>query len=315
MLGCSHTDSYTELLEELASNPRVLGRVTLLEGSPFSDRMTALPYLKVKLPGVFHHTKVQLMSPPGLCNEYPANPVMESRSLSGASQAFTPRTTTPYSPVFSPHSTMAQLSMHTRMNGEPHIRSDSIGSSLMSTSDASINASSNGGAWAKMAKGAAALPLTDMTVRQQSQMEVSHPVSVIIRRNRKGQRIDDPLPYDREEVQAMKKQKYCNQHYIGVGCCHHNANKTEKCPHRHDKTLNKAQLATLRVVARETPCKRGTDCDDPKCIYGHRCPFPAATEGTMRGIGCLNGENCRFPRDMHAVECIPIKYTRVTGAF
>jgi hypothetical protein len=70
----------------------------------------------------------------------------------------------------------------------------------------------------------------------------------------------------------------------------------------------------LRVVARETPCKKGHECDDPKCIYGHQCPFPAASEGSMRGSGlCLNGEACRFPASMHGMDLQPMRITKVTG--
>ena len=135
-------------------------------------------------------------------------------------------------------------------------------------------------------------------------------------RNLKGQRIDDTLDYDRDEVQRLKKLKMCNQHYIGLGCCHYNAGKSDKCPHRHDIRLTTKERYSLRVVARETPCKKGFECDDVKCIYGHRCPFPLATEGSARGSGmCLNGDNCRFSRDMHGVDTKVVKKTLITGAF
>ena len=56
-------------------------------------------------------------------------------------------------------------------------------------------------------------------------------------------------------------------------------------------------------------------CDDKKCIYGHRCPFPVATEGSLRGSGrCLNGEHCRFGHEMHGVDSKIVKTVRVTGA-
>ena len=107
----------------------------------------------------------------------------------------------------------------------------------------------------------------------------------------------------------------CNQFYIGNGCCHYEAGKADKCPHRHDIKLNAQEKHYLRVVARETPCKRGTHCEDLKCIYGHRCPFPPATEGSMRGANCINGENCRFPREMHNMDMVPVKTTKITGTF
>lgn len=132
-----------------------------------------------------------------------------------------------------------------------------------------------------------------------------------IKRNKFNQRLDDVLDYDRDEVQRVKKLKSCNQHYIGNGCCHFNAGKPDKCPHAHNNRLTDADLKVLRVVARETPCKKGHDCDDPKCIYGHRCPFPLAMEGSMRGIGCLNGNACRFPSSMHGMDTVPVKIKTV----
>ena len=65
------------------------------------------------------------------------------------------------------------------------------------------------------------------------------------------------------------------------------------------------------MVARETPCKKGHGCDDVKCIYGHRCPFPLATEGSMRGIGCLNGNACRFPSSMHGMDTQAVRVKTV----
>lgn len=314
-LGCSHTNIYTTLLEDAAKDePKMLlTRVTLLEGAPFTDELAALEYPKAKLPGTFLDRKVHSVKSPQLGSKYRHGTALELRGLSGASHSFSPRTSTPYTPAsFSPHSALPELSIHSRMNGHPHIRSNSTTSSLLSISDASINADL--GAWAKIAKNSATLPLTDLTHRPPSSLPPD-PTTQPIRRNRKGQRLDDPLSYERDEVQTLKKMKYCNQHFIGSGCCHHLAGKSDKCPHRHDGALSARQLNTLRIVARETPCKRGTTCDDRKCIYGHRCPFPMATEGTMRGIGCLNGENCRFPREMHGLDMVPIVKTLVTGAF
>ena len=46
----------------------------------------------------------------------------------------------------------------------------------------------------------------------------------------------------------------------------------DPCTHDHYYKPNKNELATLKYVSRMTPCKFGSECDDVKCIYGHRCP-------------------------------------------
>jgi hypothetical protein len=99
----------------------------------------------------------------------------------------------------------------------------------------------------------------------------------------------------------LKKLKLCNQHYIGRGCCHWQA-KNGACPHKHEYQLSTKDKKWLRVVARETVCKKGTYCVDFECIYGHHCPYPKANEGSMRGIGCINGDACRFGREMHGMD-------------
>jgi hypothetical protein len=188
------------------------------------------------------------------------------------------------------------------MTPPTHTRTDSFASST--------NASDNGGStWATVTSKQKHKPLVDL------HRQMNENVAESVKRNRAGQRVDVPGDYDRDEVQRIKKLKGCNQHYIGGGCCHYIAGREDKCPHSHHYNFSKEELKTLRVVAKETPCKRGHDCDDPKCIYGHMCPFPRATEGSMRGIGCLNGDTCRFPRSMHDMDTNPVRMNRITGAF
>ena len=48
-----------------------------------------------------------------------------------------------------------------------------------------------------------------------------------------------------------------------------------------------------------------TNCDDPDCIYGHRCPAPERKDGKIssyaaaEGKNCIFGTDCRFPSEMH----------------
>jgi hypothetical protein len=145
--------------------------------------------------------------------------------------------------------------------------------------------------WAKCAQNAAALPQTSTVPRI-----VEPPTQ---RHNKKGQRIDPPLDFDWEELQRVKKIKMCNMHYLHPDGCKWSA---ERCNHRHDYEPTPAEKQLLRSVSRETPCLNGVDCDELVCVYGHRCPFPAATEGSMRGLACTKGDKCRFPREMHGIK-------------
>ena len=280
------------MLQPYMHDTQAKGRITLLEGVPLGPELAALPLRQKKIPGVFRD--VQMALPPTLHVRTDSRMrVGSSTSLNAASSVFTPRTQTPA--LSSPFGSVTSLD-HNAMTGRPYPRAES-----------SMDDSENGGGtWAKV------------TSRHRPVKEglVSPPrmPTTTIPRNKKGYRLDTAVQYDRDEVQRLKKLKACNQHYIGVGCCHYNAGKADKCPHNHRYTFSYSELKSLRVVARETPCKKGHDCDDPKCIYGHQCPFPTASKGSLRGSGlCLNGEGCRFPASMHGMDLVPLRITKVTG--
>jgi hypothetical protein len=314
LFGCSHDNGYARLLEQFVDDQAAKTRVTLMEGVPFEKELVVLPFQMKKFDGIFKDAKL-VTTPPDFItgNNIGIRQRVDSNGLNATSDPFTPgirtvtpRISTPYSSTYSP---VPQVDgPGSAPYRTDHTRSTSIASSE-NTSDSGIG----GHTWAGMAKMSAGKPFTE--VKPRKNQDKAQPKEVL--RNIRGQRIDEPLDYDRDEVQRIKKLKMCNQHYIGInGCCHYKAGKSEKCPHRHDIKLNKHELHCLRIVSRETPCKKGMDCDDPHCIYGHRCPFPTANEGGMRGSGaCLNGENCRFPREMHGTDTKAVKTVRVGGAF
>ena len=283
LLGCSD-NGYSDLLAQYGDDLEVRSRLTMLEGTPLQQELQALSFNVKSIPGLFRESKITLPVPTG-----PRGRVDSHTALSAAACNMTPRTSTP-NVASSPFEDGSGV----------------IGLRKENDSPASTSGSST---WATVTYKNAHKPLLNV-----HRPTVDAPLEPI-RRNRKGQRLDHELEYEREEVQRLKKLKACNQHYIGIGCCHYNAGKSDKCPHSHHHKFTAAELKMLRVVARETPCKRGHSCDNIKCIYGHQCPFPPATEGSMRGIGCLNGDACRFPYTMHAMDTHPIKLLRVAGLF
>lgn len=269
--------------------------------------LAVLPFRALKFHGLFRDRDITVGQPDLLTG--PMKPHVDSRALNAASDIFTPRSGTPFSPPFTPFalSPLAPLSRATT-DVSSHLRTDSAASSTSSDRNAASS-------WAFVAKSSAAKPLTG-SARTSSTPSIQTMDKNDIVRNKFGHRIDEPLDYDRDEVQRLKKIKLCNQHYIGIGCCHFNAGKAGKCPHKHDMKLSTPERYWLRVVARETPCKKGLFCDDPKCIYGHRCPFPVATEGSMRGSAlCLSGDHCRFGPEMHGVDTKVVTTRKVTGTF
>ena len=98
-----------------------------------------------------------------------------------------------------------------------------------------------------------------------------------IPRNRYGQRVDPYMEYDKNEVKRVQKIHMCNVHYLRHDCPY-----GDDCTHDHFYSPNKNELKTLKYVGRMTPCRFGTDCDDTKCIYGHRYACILVLHNTQR---------------------------------
>lgn len=188
----------------------------------------------------------------------------------------------------SPMRRTARPSSYTASNLSSSVTSPSISNSVPNT-------------WAGLAQKKAAAPITDVSNL------VDRSATQPVRRNKKGERIDPTLPpFDKDVVERLKKLRPCNLHYLRGYCT------KPKCQHKHDVHLGKAEMQSLKLIARQSLCLQGSACDEPECIYGHCCPFPAANEGSMRGKGCINGDKCRFPPHMHMMDNVPVKMTKVT---
>lgn len=87
-------------------------------------------------------------------------------------------------------------------------------------------------------------------------------------RNDHGRRIDKQLDVDihAPEFQALRKSNRCNWYYLRGEC--------SGCERRHDlEPLTDQEYDWLWFSARQALCykvKGSRDCDDAKCIYGHR---------------------------------------------
>lgn len=316
LLGGSRNKGYHHIIAQRKDDEEALNRLSLLQGSPLGPELAEMPFNKVKFQGLFRNTEINLGldHPTGTYDEIKGAqprvltspltvPRVDSRiglqpsALSANGDVFVPRSLS--SKMQSPQSSVTSLSV---IGQDLHNRSDSFASSA-------AEPSGSGGTWAFVTKKSKHLPQTDQTPRPVKEPEYA------VKRNRFNQRIDTPIECDYQEAKKLKDLKACNQHFIGIGCCHYKANRADKCPHNHDLNLNSKQLKMLKAVARETVCKRGHECADPDCINGHACPFPLQTLGSMRGTSCINGENCRFPRSMHGMDMTAVKTIRATGAF
>ncbi|KAL6712703.1 hypothetical protein ACLMJK_000645 [Lecanora helva] len=122
-----------------------------------------------------------------------------------------------------------------------------------------------------------------------------------ILRNRYGQRIDPGLKYTSDDVQRIKNVKMCSVHYLRKDCPH------DPCAYEHSYKANKNELAALRFLTRLIPCYFGSECEDPKCIYGHICPQSEDGRDSCRSL------KCRFPKELHGIDKTPVKLMKVGG--
>ncbi|KAL2784813.1 hypothetical protein BJX66DRAFT_77548 [Aspergillus keveii] len=107
--------------------------------------------------------------------------------------------------------------------------------------------------------------------------------------NAKGHRVDRPLrTSSKDTVNALKRKKLCNPFHILGSCPYSNYSN---CSHKHGPVLSAQERIDLMSIARLCFCSSGLLCDNPKCIYGHRCPWE----------NC-NGQDCRFSEEMHGVD-------------
>ncbi|KAK4962288.1 hypothetical protein LTR28_004575 [Elasticomyces elasticus] len=292
--GCSRENSHAHILGEFSTDDEIKSRVTLLEGTPFEKELAALQFSTTKFEGLFRNTKVDLHGKDLLSDFPPFN--RASLHQSTLQNVFRP-----LSPIGSrkPSSTatngpISPKNTATLSHRAPRMRQDSS-----TTSNSSEISQPKSNTWAAAAQRAAARTLEDRPARKMSQPGV-------IRRNRKGQRIDPALPpYNKTDCQRIRNLRLCNVHHLRGDCPHDGS----KCPHIHDRKMSKTDLDTLRLIAYMLPCVSGGACEDAKCIYGHRCPFPVPTQGSMRGSGCcFLGAGCRFPADLHDIDMVSVKH-------
>ena len=258
-VGCSHDNGYARLLEEVGE-PAIMNAITLVEGVPFEKELVQLKsrYHTTKFAGLFREEKIDIYNLP---QRGPGTVPTHSNGLPPPSVQYQ----SPYQPTISPHapSTLAQ---------KPE-----------STSNAGLNPTAP--SWAATAKGPAtgSPPVTPTPT--------SKIIEPAVPRNKYGERVDPVTKFDPTEVKRIKAMKMCNVHFLRDDC------PWDPCTHDHYYKPNQNELNTLRYVSRLTPCKYGLECDEPKCIYGHRCPVNKDGEK-----GCRFGENCRFPEDAHGMD-------------
>ncbi|OAX77199.1 hypothetical protein ACJ72_08505 [Emergomyces africanus] len=262
-LGCSHDNGYARLLEDTLADRDLIGRISLIEGTPFEQELVPLKasYRVTKFEELFRTSKIDT-------NSHSRN------NLNGTNNTSIP---TPSSASLSTISPNAPVS-----NSLARIPS---------------NGTSTAPTWASTTAAGAQGPFTDLTPSKPSS-----PAPPKVERNKYGERVDrlDFKTIPKDELNRVKKLKLCNLYYL-LGDC-----PNLSCYHTHDHKLSKNERTILHAVARMTPCRFGTECDDAGCIYGHRCP-----QSEVGKQDCYWGSNCRFDTAAHGIDTTIVKITKV----
>jgi hypothetical protein len=278
LLGCSHDNGYARLLDDTMGDAMLVDHITLLEGVPFERELANLraSFKMTKFDNMFRSTKLttpyQLKTAPG--------PIQRPLQTISANL-----------PMGSP---LAQTYSNSTMDGV----------TPSTTASTTSKANTEAPTWASMTA-APFVPSASSPATRAGTAGGTNPLKSTpgINRNRFGQRIDDiddSIP--NEDIKRVKKLKLCNVYYLnGADAC-----TNVRCTHDHDYDITKNDLRTLKQVARMTPCYFKTECDDPKCIYGHRCPqsHPNSKE-------CWYKEDCRFAGWGHGIDTKICRTTKV----
>lgn len=237
-IGCSHDNGYARLLEQY-TEPTLTNRITLLEGVPFEKELKSLQsqYASVKFNHLFRAAKINIYN----LSQYPAPPPGLDQSVRASSDnAGVPLSQSGYQSPYQP--------ITSATNPSPPPSNPSTMNPRAAT-------------WASTATAAAQIVSPPPTPTP----AVSYPATgADIPRNRYGQRIDPPTVYDKDVVNKVRSLKLCNVHFLRRDC------QYEPCTHSHSYKITKNEFAALKTLARMVPCYHGSECDDPKCIYGHR---------------------------------------------
>jgi hypothetical protein len=270
--GCSHDNGYARLFEEVSGHPN-LDNVTLLEGAPFERELLKLTSIinHHKFPGLFRTSKIP--------NDAPAS----ITALPAGQSVY-------QTPIQQPAQLLREISNGNGYIGSPEqTAAEPRPTVIPSTSPVPLN-------WTKAVH-------APTTVAQQLASPPTTPQQAVVPRNKYGQRVDKLFIHDNAEKSRIAKIKMCNVHFLRKDCPY-----GLDCTHTHTYKPSNNELEILRAIARSTPCKFGTECDDLKCIYGHRCPYSMPGKKTCPRFP----DTCRFGEDMHGVDTTIVRTTRVS---
>ncbi|KAI4197462.1 MAG: hypothetical protein LQ350_005901 [Teloschistes chrysophthalmus] len=272
--GCSHDNGYARLLEQY-TDPTITQQITLLEGVPFERELYSLQarYSAVRFDNVFRTNKINIYIQPQYPTAQPA-PLEHALRTSSDNGAVSSNGVyqSPYQPLISPNAASPGPSIPSVMNPKALT-------------------------WASTANSAAQLVSPPPTPAPAPSQPAT---STEIRRNRYGQRIDPPSVYDKDEVNRLRNMKLCNVHYLRGDCPY------DPCTHNHKHKITNNEKKGLSTLARMIPCIYGSECDEPKCFYGHRCTLSVTGKKD-----CIFGENCKFDKSLHGIDLNVVKTTKI----
>ncbi|KAL1598540.1 hypothetical protein SLS59_006827 [Nothophoma quercina] len=284
LFGCSHDNGYARALEKCSDKTEIVSKVVLLEGVPFEKELLPLPYVTKKFPDIFRDRKLVVFPD----QQHHVGTGIPAQKVYDISTGLPGRFPPPPQVMDSPMPARAIAVGLPRTPSSSTIASDGF---IAAKAPPVMNT------WA--AKAAAPPPPKPASPAYE-------PVdrNEVIARNRAGQRIDLPCKdYDKTEVDRVKRLKLCNVHFLRQECPY-----GMQCTHKHAYEPSRSEIATLRLVARMSPCQNGSGCQDAKCIFGHRCPAPPSRNKVPKGTkSCIFTETCKFPIELHDIDTNVVK--------
>ena len=133
---------------------------------------------------------------------------------------------------------------------------------------------------------------TSVTIARPTSTPLGVSTQRMIKYNRYGQRVDEPLPrWDKELVEELRFMGLCNRYFL-TRC------SDSQCRDSHEGQLTPEKRHALMRVARLSVCSNGTRCEDRDCVAGHHC---------IHDGRCIFGSACKYRPEMHDVDKVVVR--------
>ncbi len=144
--------------------------------------------------------------------------------------------------------------------------------------------------WQEAAEDTVDMPLHQRPLSRSPNKSLYGRKSVLL--NVDNERVDPPPKLEEVEVRESmlnraELQRFCSFYHLRGYCP--SERTSVPCKYRHHPALNEQECDVLETWTRRLPCKAGSVCHSPDCMYGHVCQSqPGCAKGPLCRLACFH---------------------------